>query len=69
MNAAESASEPEPQYQEAPQQEAPASPEEPAPAASEDDAMIDRIKELSDLHDQGILTDAQFEEAKNRLLD
>ena len=69
MSAEESASAEEP-YSEAPQQQEPPPQEPPAaPAQNEDEAMIERIKDLSDLHDQGILTDDQFEEAKNRLID
>ena len=65
------AAEPEPQYFEAPQEQAPPLEQEPAPAPApdEDEALVDRLKELGDMHDQGVLTDAQFEQAKNRLID
>jgi membrane protease subunit (stomatin/prohibitin family) len=43
------------------QQAAPAA----APASS---ATIDQLKQLSDLHQQGVLTDAEFSAAKAKLL-
>jgi hypothetical protein len=36
-----------------------------APAA---DARIDHLQELADLHDRGVLTDAEFAEEKARIL-
>ena len=59
-------SEPEPE-----QAPAPAPPPEPAATAPADDvdaATAQRLQELSELHDQGVLTDEQFEEAKNRII-
>jgi hypothetical protein len=44
-------------------------PEAPAPASSglTDDSM-QKLKELADLHTQGILTDAEFEVQKEKIL-
>ena len=66
MAAATSYDEPQQTYEPAPAppQEQPA---EPAPT-DPDDALVQRLEELSELHDQGVLTDAQFEEAKNRII-
>jgi hypothetical protein len=52
------------QYAPPPQQYAPPPP---APAASGDD-LITKLQELAQLHQQGILTDAEFAAAKQRLL-
>lgn len=57
------AQEPQPQYAEAPQPGY----AEPAPAASSAD-RIDALKDLADLKAQGILTDAEFEAEKARIL-
>jgi len=54
------------QYAPPPQQYAPA-PVEPAAAPAGDD-LITKIQELAQLHQQGILTDAEFAAAKQRLL-
>lgn len=51
-----------PQYEEAPPP-APA----PAPAAGQKD-MVTQLKELAELKDQGILTDAEFEAQKAKIL-
>ncbi|MFJ6833495.1 SHOCT domain-containing protein [Streptomyces sp. NPDC091209] len=53
------------QYQEPP----PAAPA-PAPAAPADDmtSKIDQLKQLGDLKAQGVLTEAEFEEQKRRIL-
>ena len=47
------------------QQAAPAAPAAAAPASS---ATIDQLKQLSELHQQGVLTDAEFTAAKSKLL-
>lgn len=56
--------EPAPQYQQPPPQYAP--PAAPAPAAAPN--LADEIQRLADLKDQGILSDAEFTAAKNKLL-
>jgi hypothetical protein len=48
------------QYEQAP-------PPAPAPAAGEKD-MVTQLKELAELKDQGILTDAEFEAQKAKVL-
>ncbi|MEU5984793.1 SHOCT domain-containing protein [Streptomyces sp. NPDC047434] len=53
-------------YQEAPQQAAAPSPA--APAADDMGDKLDQLKQLGELKAQGILTDAEFEEQKRRLL-
>jgi hypothetical protein len=40
----------------------------PPPAASAEDPMIAKLKQLAELHEQGVLSDAEFAEAKARLL-
>jgi membrane protease subunit (stomatin/prohibitin family) len=50
--------------QQQPQQQQPA----PAAAAPASSATIDQLKQLSDLHQQGVLTDAEFTAAKSKLL-
>jgi len=52
----------EPAY--APQDIAPA----PAPAAPSSDDLIDKLKELAQLKDQGILTEAEFDAQKAKIL-
>ncbi len=52
--------------QQAYEQQAPA-PQEAAPAAGGDD-MIDKLKELAQLKDQGILTEAEFNDQKAKIL-
>ena len=61
--------------QQAPQQYAqPAPPQQApqqyasAPAAAESDALIEQLQKLGELRDQGILTDAEFDAQKARLL-
>lgn len=49
------------------QQPAPAEPAAPA-AAPASSATIDQLKQLSELHQQGVLTDAEFSAAKAKLL-
>ncbi|MET9624349.1 SHOCT domain-containing protein [Streptomyces sp. NPDC006464] len=53
-------------YQEAPQQAA--APPPAAPAADDMGDKLDQLKQLGELKAQGILTDAEFEEQKRRLL-
>ncbi|MFD9462226.1 SHOCT domain-containing protein [Streptomyces sp. NPDC060027] len=54
------------QYQEPP----PAAAPPPPPAAPADDmtSKIDQLKQLGDLKAQGVLTEAEFEEQKRRIL-
>lgn len=60
--------------QAAPQSAPPASPAAPASAASsappgdDMDRKIDQLKQLGDLKAQGVLTEAEFEEQKRRIL-
>lgn len=58
------------QYQEAARQAAaqyqPGSTGSPAPAA--EDALLDRLQQLAQLHAQGVLTDAEFASAKAKLI-
>lgn len=42
--------------------------QQPAPAAPAGSATIDQLKQLSDLHQQGVLTDSEFAAAKAKLL-
>jgi hypothetical protein len=53
--------------QQAYEQQAPA-PQEAAPAAGGGDDMIDKLKELAQLKDQGILTEAEFNDQKAKIL-
>jgi membrane protease subunit (stomatin/prohibitin family) len=41
----------------------------PATAAPASSATIDQLKQLAELHQQGVLTDAEFAAAKAKLLD
>jgi hypothetical protein len=61
--AAEEQQQPEPQY-------APPPPPPPPPAAppTDMDAKLAQLKELAALRDQGVLTGAEFEQQKNRIL-
>jgi hypothetical protein len=57
--------------QEAPQGYPQAAPPAPAPAgppAAGGDSVIDQLKELGELKEQGILTDAEFEAQKAKVL-
>jgi Short C-terminal domain len=46
-----------------------APPVAPAPAAAADsDALVDKLKELANLKDQGILTEAEFNDQKAKIL-
>jgi membrane protease subunit (stomatin/prohibitin family) len=47
------------------QQQQPAQPAAAAPASS---ATVDQLKQLADLHQQGVLTDSEFAAAKAKLL-
>ncbi|MEU8520335.1 SHOCT domain-containing protein [Streptomyces sp. NBC_01216] len=58
-------------YQEPPQQAAAAPPQAEPAAAPAGDAMgdkIEQLKQLGELKSQGVLTEAEFEEQKRRLL-
>lgn len=56
-------------YQEAPPQPVPAAPPPPpAPSADDMSARIDQLKQLGELKVQGVLTEAEFEEQKRRIL-
>lgn len=50
------------------QQAAPAAPAPAAAGGGIDDATIESLTKLGQLHDSGVLTDAEFEEQKRRLL-
>jgi membrane protease subunit (stomatin/prohibitin family) len=49
-------------------QEAPAEPAPPAASAPTSDDQIAKLKELAQLKDQGILTEAEFEDQKAKIL-
>jgi hypothetical protein len=49
------------------QQQAPPEPGQQAPAAPQNSAMIDQLNQLATLHQQGVLTDAEFTAAKAKL--
>ena len=53
------------QDQQAYQEQAPPPPAAPAPAA---ESRIDQLKELAELKSQGVLSDAEFEAEKARIL-
>ena len=57
---------PQPQYYEAPPQYAPAP--APAPAAAPAPDPIEKLKQLAELRDQGILTEEEFTAAKAKVL-
>jgi Short C-terminal domain len=46
-----------------------AAPAPPAPAAADQAPWISQMRELAQLHDQGVLSDAEFAAAKQRILD
>jgi Short C-terminal domain len=51
------------------QQAAPApAPAEPVAAAPDSDELINKLKELANLKDQGILTEAEFDDQKAKIL-
>jgi hypothetical protein len=54
------------QEQQAPQYEQ--APPPPAPAAPSTDDKLDQLKELGQLRDSGVLTDAEFEAQKAKIL-
>lgn len=57
------------EYREAPPQPAPAAPPPPpAPSADDMSSRIDQLKQLGELKAQGVLTEAEFEEQKRRIL-
>ena len=49
-------------------QQAAAPPPPPAPAAPAEDPMIAQLKQLAELHSQGILSDDEFAAAKAKLI-
>ncbi|MGW4872454.1 SHOCT domain-containing protein [Streptomyces chartreusis] len=49
-------------------QPAPAPAPAPEPSSPDMTAKIDQLKQLGDLKDQGVLTEAEFEEQKRRIL-
>ena len=49
-------------------QQAPPPAPAPAPAASGEDDMIAQLKQLAELHDQGVLTDEEFAAQKAKIL-
>ncbi len=65
---------PPPQYAPAPPQYAPAPPPQyapappPAPAPSVGDVDVEQLKQLGELHANGILSDAEFAQAKAKVL-
>jgi hypothetical protein len=50
------------------QQAAAAPPPQAAPAAPDSDELIAKLKELANLKEQGILTDAEFDDQKAKIL-
>ena len=42
--------------------------EEPAPAAAPNEDPLETLRQLGELHDQGILTDAEFDAQKQKIL-
>jgi hypothetical protein len=42
--------------------------QQPAPAGGMSDSSIDQLQKLGQLHDQGVLTDAEFEVQKQKIL-
>ncbi|MET7603519.1 SHOCT domain-containing protein [Streptomyces avermitilis] len=56
------------EYQEAPQQAAPAAEPPPAPPADDMSSKIDQLKQLGELKAQGVLTEAEFEDQKRKIL-
>ena len=61
---------PPPQYQQPPPQQyyEPAPPPPPPPAAASTTDLVTELKQLAELRDQGILTDAEFSAQKAKLL-
>lgn len=56
------------QQEQAQQAAAPAAAAAPVEAAPSSDDLIDKLKELANLKDQGILTDAEFDAQKAKIL-
>ena len=56
------------EQQQAGAQPAPAPAPEPAAAAPDSDDLINKLKELANLKDQGILTEAEFADQKAKVL-
>ena len=54
--------------QEAPQQQYAEAPPSPPPAAPSTDDKLDQLKELGELKASGVLTDAEFEAQKAKIL-
>jgi hypothetical protein len=54
--------------EDAPMEQAPAPAAQPAAAGGISDESIARLKELAQLHEQGVLTDAEFEAQKKEIL-
>lgn len=55
-------------YAAPPPEPAPQPPPAPGPSSPDMTAKIDQLKQLGDLKDQGVLTEAEFEEQKRRIL-
>ena len=51
-----------------PPQDYPPATQSPAQSAGMSSASVGRLKEMAELHDQGILTDEQFEQQKRAVL-
>lgn len=49
------------------QQQAPPKPSQSAPAAPQTSSMVDELNQLAALHQQGVLSDAEFAAAKAKL--
>ena len=64
--AAEDQQQAEPQYAPPPQPQY--APPPPAPPPPDMDTKLAQLKDLAALRDQGVLTDAEFEQQKNRIL-
>jgi Short C-terminal domain len=56
------------QQEAAAQQAAPEQMAAPAPAAPDSDDLIDKLKQPADLKDQGVLTEAEFDAQKAKIL-
>jgi hypothetical protein len=56
------------EYQEAPPQPVPSAQPPPAQSADDMSSRIDQLKQLGELKAQGVLTEAEFEEQKRRIL-
>lgn len=55
------------QYQQPQRPQQPQQPQQPQPSGP-DDSLADQLRKLSDLHDEGILTDEEYETKKAELL-